>query len=225
MGFYGTSAAGLLPEVLRAFSERHPAYAVTVHELLLGSIDDILDGNVHVAFTRLGQGQTDLEVEVLVQEPRLVAVASSHPLAPRESVTYADLGDESFIINPAVQSERPPARWIDEQRRHGLLGRVAAEASSVQEVLALVAAGLGVCLLPSTVARYYPHPDITYLPCNDAEPALISLARRPGSVSPLVNAWIETARRTVRAFEGGAAGASLSPGDTAISRAPNDEAR
>ncbi len=201
VGFYGSAAAVLLPEVLRAFNERHPAYAVSVHELLLGSIDDILNGNVNIAFTRLRPGQTELEVEVLAQEPRLVAVARSHRLAVREAVTYADLAGESFIVNPAVQSDGPPARWVAEQRRHGLRGRAAAEASSIQEILALVAAGHGVCLLPSTVARHYPRPDVTYLPCSDAEPAAISLAQRPGSVSPAVKALIETARRVVGASE------------------------
>src|SRR5436305_14458180 len=46
VGFYGSAAAVLLPDVLRAFNERHPACAVSVRELLLGSIDDILDGKV-----------------------------------------------------------------------------------------------------------------------------------------------------------------------------------
>src|SRR5436309_1038550 len=70
VGFYGSAAAVLLPTVLRAFNEYHPSYAISVHELLLGSIDDILDGNVNIAFTRLQPGQTELEVELLVEEPR-----------------------------------------------------------------------------------------------------------------------------------------------------------
>jgi DNA-binding transcriptional LysR family regulator len=197
VGFYGSAAAVLLPKVLRAFNERHPSYAVSVHELLLGSIDDLLDGNVNIAFTRLQPGQTELEVEVLGQEPRLVAVARSHRLAAREAVTYAELADESFIVNPAVQSEGPPARWVAEQRHHGLPGRPAAEASSIQEILALVAAESGVCLVPSAVAHHYPRADVTYLPCGDAEPAVISIAWRPGPVFPAVKAFIETARRVV----------------------------
>src|SRR6266567_1597186 len=65
VGFYGSAASTLLPGVLRAFRERHPPCAVSVRELLLGNIDDIVDGKVNLAFTRLLPGQTELEVEVL----------------------------------------------------------------------------------------------------------------------------------------------------------------
>ena len=91
VGFYGSAGSDLLPDVLRAFGERQPAFQVFVRELPLGSIDAILNGEVNVAFTRLQPGQTELEVEVIAQEPRLVALASTHPLAGRESVTFADL--------------------------------------------------------------------------------------------------------------------------------------
>ena len=194
VGFYGSAASALLPDVLRAFNERHPQFAVSVRELLLGSIDDMLEGTVNVAFTRLQPGQTELQAEILAQEPRLVALAVNHPLAERASLTYADLRDEDFIINPAVRDEVPPPRWVEEQRRHGLPGRIAAQATSIQEILALVAAGQGVCLVPSAVAHHYSRTDIAYIPVADADPALVSLAWPPGRLCPAVEAFIQTAR-------------------------------
>jgi DNA-binding transcriptional LysR family regulator len=110
LGFYGSAASELLPEVLRVFGERLPSVDVCVRELLLGSIDDILDGSVNIAFTRLLPGQTELEVEVLTQESRLAALASTHPLAARESLSFADLGEESFIINPVTKCHRRRSR-------------------------------------------------------------------------------------------------------------------
>jgi DNA-binding transcriptional LysR family regulator len=201
VGFYGSAASTLLPRVLRAFSERQPAFAVSVRELLLGSIDDILDGKVNVAFTRLLPGQTELEIEVLAREPRLVALAITHPLAARDTLTYADLSDESFIVNPALESDGTPLRWTSEQRRHGLPGRVAAEATSVQEILALVAATHGVCLVPSAVTQHYPRTDVAYVPVSDAEPAVVSLAWRPGRVSPAADAFIHAARQVATAVD------------------------
>jgi DNA-binding transcriptional LysR family regulator len=194
VGFYGSAGGALLPRVLRVFGDRHRAVTVSVRELLLGTIDPILDGSVGVAFTRLIPGQTELEVEVLAQEPRLVALAGSHPFAARASLAYADLAGESFIINPVMANEGVPARWIAEQRRHGLPGRIAARSTSVQEVLALVAAGRGVCLVPSAVAERYPRTDVVFVPVSDAEPAVVSLAWRQGFIDPAVDAFIETAR-------------------------------
>jgi DNA-binding transcriptional LysR family regulator len=214
VGFYGSAASELLPEVLREFSERLPGIEVSVRELLLGSVDDILDGSVNIAFTRLLPGQAELEVEVLTQEPRLAALASTHPLASHEALTFADLRDESFVINPVARQDGPPPRWLAEQRRHELPGRVAAEATSLQEILALVAAGRGVCLVPQAVADHYPRANVRYMPVSDADPAVVSLAWRRGPICPAVKAFIEASRH-VAASEQGAAATSEST-DTAM---------
>jgi DNA-binding transcriptional LysR family regulator len=185
--------------VLTAFHERQPGTEVSVREILLGNIDEILDGKVDVAFTRLVPDQTEVEVEVLATEPRLIALASTHPLADRKTLTFADLRGESFIVNPMVSQDGPPARWLAEQRRHGLPGRVAAEARSPQEILALVGAGRGVCLVPATAALHDPRPDVAYVLVTDAEPAVVSLAWLPDRASPTVNAFVATAREVANA--------------------------
>jgi DNA-binding transcriptional LysR family regulator len=202
VGFYGSAASELLPDVLRAFGERVPGIEVSVRELLLGSIDDILDGSVNIAFTRLLPGQTELEVEVLAEEPRLLALASTHPLSARQSLRLADLSRESFITNPAAKHEGPPPRWLDEQRRHDLPGRVAGEATSLQEVLALVAARRGVCLLPSAAAKHYPRAGVSYVPVSDADPAVVSLAWRRGPIAPAVEAFIAASRQAAKKKSG-----------------------
>ena len=195
VGFYGSAASELLPEALHVFGERMPFVDVGVRELLLGSIDEILDGSVDVAFTRLLPGQTELEIEVLAHEPRLAALASTHPLANRRSLRFADLGGESFIINPATKHDATPPRWSAEQERHGLPGRVAAEAASLQEILALVAAGRGTCLVPSAVAQHHRRAGVTYVAITDADPAVVSLAWRRGPICSEVRAFIEASRQ------------------------------
>src|SRR5919201_4780440 len=42
VGFYGTAGSELLPETLREFAALHPSVTVSIHELLLGSIDEVL---------------------------------------------------------------------------------------------------------------------------------------------------------------------------------------
>jgi DNA-binding transcriptional LysR family regulator len=194
IGFYGSAGLALLPAVLSAFQRRQPATEVSVREILLGSIDEILDGRVDIAFTRLMPDQTELEVEVIATEPRLIALANTHPLAGRATVAFADLGSESFIINPMVTHGGPPARWLAEQRRHGLPGRVAAQARSPQEIMALVGAGRGVCLVPAAAALHDRRSDVVYVPVTDAEPAVVSLAWLPDRSSPTVKAFVATAR-------------------------------
>jgi DNA-binding transcriptional LysR family regulator len=194
VGFYGSAGRALLPAVLTAFHQRQPVTEVSVREILFGNIDEILDGKVDVAFTRLMPDQTELEVVVIATEPRLIALANTHPLANREALTFADLRGESFIVNPMVAHDGPPARWLAEQRRHGLRGRVAAQARSTQEIMALVGAGRGVCLLPGAAALHDRRPDVVCVPVTDAEPAVVSLAWLPDRSPPTVKAFVATAR-------------------------------
>jgi DNA-binding transcriptional LysR family regulator len=213
VGFYGSAASTLLPDVLHAYSDMCPSVEVSVRELLLDRIDGVLNGEIDVAFTRLlpGQAGADIEVAVLIHEPRLVALAAAHPLAARDSLAFSDLRAESFITNPVIDSPGPPARWLAEQQRHGLPGRVAAEAASIQEILTLVATGRGVCLVPAPVASHYPRADVSYVNVADADPAVVSLAWTRESARPEAEAFIAAARRVASPHTAEAEGAASAP--------------
>ncbi len=195
VGFYGSAGSALLPAILQSFGDEHPSAEVSVRELLLDQIDELLSGGVDVAFTRLLPGQAEVELEVIAREPRVVALPAPHVLSDRAAVTFNELRDESFITNPVVEASASPKRWLAEQARHGLPGRVAAEAASVQEILTLVAAGKGVCLVPLSVAHHYLRADVAYVELSDADPAVVSIAWPRGGLRPIVAAFIEITRR------------------------------
>jgi DNA-binding transcriptional LysR family regulator len=197
VGFYGSAASALLPDLLRSFSDEHPNAHVSVRELLLDQIDELLSGGVDVAFTRLLPGQAEVELEVIAHEPRVVALPALHALSGQVTVKFKELRGESFITNPVVEASAPPKRWLTEQARHGLPGRVAAEAASVQEILTLVGAGKGVCFVPVSVAHHYPRTDVVYVEVSDADPAVVSVAWPRGGLRPIVGAFIEMTRRLV----------------------------
>jgi DNA-binding transcriptional LysR family regulator len=184
----------LLPRILEVFSERHPNVPVSVRDLLLGRLDELLRGEVDVAFTRLLPGQAALELEVIGREPRVVALRADHRLAGRERLAFADLRGERFITNPLLESDGPPARWLAEQARHGLAGDEAAQAASIQEILTLVASRRGVSLVPASVAGHFPRRDVRYVEVVDADPAVTSLAWPRGDLRPAVRAFIAAAR-------------------------------
>jgi DNA-binding transcriptional LysR family regulator len=194
VAFYASAGSELLPQILRAFGERLPAVDVSLRELLLGDLDAVLEASVDVAFTRLLPEQTELEVVVLAEEARLVALPAAHPLAGRSTLTFADLHEEVFITNPAVPADGAPPRWLAEQRRHGLPGRVAASTRSLQEILALVASQRGVCLVPASVARLRARPDVAFIPVTDADPAVTSLVYRPDHESEALAEFIAVAK-------------------------------
>jgi DNA-binding transcriptional LysR family regulator len=196
VGYYGTAASRLLPGTLAAFGERRPSTTVSVRELLFGDLDDITAGKVDLAFTRLRTDQLahlPVTVAELASEPRVLVVARSHRLAGRISVSLRELGEDRFVVNPSVDLNAL-GRWKDEQRRHGLPGRIAGKARSVTELLTMVAAGVGITIVPVSVARQHRPPTITYVPVTDAEPAVISLVWPTGTLSPSAQAFVEAAQ-------------------------------
>jgi DNA-binding transcriptional LysR family regulator len=195
VGFYGSAGSALLPQLLRTFADEHPSAEVSVRELLLDQIDELLAGGVEVAFTRLLPGQAEVELEVIAHEPRVVVLPKGHVLSGRATVRFKELRGESFITNPVVEASAPPKRWLAEQARHGLPGQVAAEAARVQEILTLVAAAKGVSLVPVSVALHYPRGDVVYVGVSDADPAVVSVAWPRGGLRPIVGAFIEMTRR------------------------------
>jgi DNA-binding transcriptional LysR family regulator len=194
IGFAGSAGSGLLPAAVRAFGEERPAVEVSIRELRLDTLDELLAGAVDLAFTRLVPGQADVRIEVLAEEPRVAVLPTGHRLARRRTIRFRDLRGEGFITNPVGDATGPPTRWLAEQRRHGLPGRVSARAASIQEILALVALGRGVCLVPETVAESYPRSDVAYVRVADADPAVISVAWTPEAMRPAVEGFVATAR-------------------------------
>lgn len=75
------------------------------------------------------------------------------------------------------------------------------------EIVELVAAGRGACLVPAAAASYYSRPDLAYVPVNDIAPAVVSLARRPGPATAIVAAFTDSARRATQRAPGPAAAA------------------
>ncbi|MBJ7472492.1 MAG: LysR family transcriptional regulator [Solirubrobacteraceae bacterium] len=192
VGVLGTSSAVLFPLVAALVAEQDPGRRLEPRQLTTHA--ELEAGDVDVAFTRLEIDETTLELAPLLRERRVLAMASSHPLASAESLMMAELAGESFITQRRGNNPKYRARWVDEQLRHGLSGAVAREVSEAEELMALLAAGRGVCLVPATAARYYARPGISYVPVVDAETVPISLAWRPGTDPELVDTVIGAAR-------------------------------
>lgn len=202
VGFTGSAASQLLPEVLKRLRRRWPDLQVSLQELTMFRYDQLRAGELDVVFGRLTPAEApDLYVTVLLEEPRFVALWDGHPLAGRRSVRMADLSADGFITQPEAVNPAFHATWLAEQHAHGLPGLVAGEASSIQEFLNLVAAGHGVCLTPAAAASYNPWPGITYVPVRDAAPSALSVIRRRGDRDPRTTALVEAARSEAGPYE------------------------
>ncbi|GIF62665.1 LysR family transcriptional regulator [Asanoa ishikariensis] len=147
LAFLATTANHLLPPIVRAARSHLPEVSVLTTETTIGPlVDGMLDGSYDLAFTRPPQ-VPGLATHTIATEQVCAVLPAGHPLADRASLALADLAGERWVMTPRSSWE-PWHRAFDESfRAAGFTPEVVARDASVQGLLGLVAAGVGVTRL------------------------------------------------------------------------------
>lgn len=152
VGAFATSARGLLPRALRQVEDAHPDLQVTLHELEpVDSLPALVRGTVDLVVAQDWAGAPLALPEGLIRASLMddvadVALPRGHRLASQRSVPLADLAGEPWISWPSGSICHD---WLlVTLRRHGREPNVRHTAAEYATQLALVEAGLGVCVLP-----------------------------------------------------------------------------
>ncbi|MEU0936354.1 MULTISPECIES: LysR substrate-binding domain-containing protein [unclassified Embleya] len=165
VGAFATAGAVLVPRTVAAFRAAHPGVALTLDEgltrrLLSRIAADELD--VAVVGGAGADASAGATLHPLLDEPMLVALPRSHPLAGRRHVRPAELADAEWIAGSA----RPEDTLLGPYLREGFAPRIVFVAADWIAKQGLVAAGLGVTLVPALAA-----------PALRSDLALVSLRR------------------------------------------------
>ncbi|OXY94091.1 LysR family transcriptional regulator [Streptomyces diastatochromogenes] len=190
---------GLLPAIRSRFTAAHPEATARLRQV---SWEDptagLADGSADVAFVWLPLPDEERYAwTVLAEEPRLVALPDTHPLAARAEIDFTDLLDEPFLALPRTAG---PLRdyWLALDARAGRPPRIGAEIAGVEETYEALVAGLGVCLLAEGNAPLITLGGVTTRPVRGIGPSRYALAwRREDEGRPLVRAYAEACRATV----------------------------
>jgi DNA-binding transcriptional LysR family regulator len=193
---------GLLPAIRSRFTAAHPEAAVRLRQV---SWEDptggLADGEVDVAFVWLPLPDAERYAwTVVAEEPRLVALPDTHPLAARSEVDFADLAAEPFLALPPSAGVLRDF-WLALDERAGRPPRIGAEIAGTEETYEALVAGLGVCLVAEGNAPLITLGGVTTRPVRGLSPSRYALAwRRADAGRPLVRGYAEACRRvTVRA--------------------------
>jgi DNA-binding transcriptional LysR family regulator len=135
--------------LLREFHARHPAVKLTVREALSTALaDELRADTLELAFLSIvdDADRHGLETRPLASEPLVAVLPHEHRLAGRRRVRVEDLRDEEFVAFPVGATIRDAVRRAAADA--GFAPRIAFESSDVARTRAIVAAGLGVAVLP-----------------------------------------------------------------------------
>ncbi len=198
IGVTGTAALNpLVPACIRAYKNKYPDVELQVMEAnALVLTPALLEDRLDVALLRPSQSEPDtLNEEVLTDEPLLIALPASHILAQRgTAIDLLELRDDPFILTPRSIGTSLHDASLKACEDAGFTPRLGPAAPHIASILTLVAAELGVSLVPESVAQVKMQ-NIVLLPASGPPPRLsISLAYRRGTTSPVVKNFIIAAR-------------------------------
>jgi DNA-binding transcriptional LysR family regulator len=187
-----TESASLHPfvhSVIRAFRAAAPDVALTVEETNTAELVEALrQKRLDLAFVRSPVGDaTGLTMETMLVEDMVAALPADHPLAAdgrRKSISLAALADQAFIMTRRPNGPGLYDTIIAACRAAGFSPHVMQEARKNLSTLSLVAAGLGVSVIPASMTRVNAE-GIVYLKFNDAPDlkAPLHLAYREGEIA------------------------------------------
>jgi DNA-binding transcriptional LysR family regulator len=199
LAVFGSAVGTWMVPAVHAFRRRHPTVllVLTVAESE-AAIEMVLTGDVDLAVVTRAAGSAvdgSLALQELFRDPLRVAMAADHPLADRASLRLADLAGEPWM----VATSRECADWVvfsDACRRAGFAPRIAYRHEDYLTLLGLVAAGLGVALIPGIVHAAIRCDGVTVLPIAPREPTrrVAAVAIRAAVNQPAVSAMLAALR-------------------------------
>jgi DNA-binding transcriptional LysR family regulator len=188
----------LVPSAIRSFREAFPAVSLVLTEGLSNEIvAQFNNDQMDVAFVRARQIHAEsVLVKPLQEEPLVVALPSHHPLARGErskAVPLKHLASDPFImIGPAGTGLHDET--VAACRAAGFAPRLGQPAPRITSTLGLVAAGLGIALVPSTMQSVR-MTGVVYRRLQGVAPkAFLGLAWRRDDPSPVLKQFVNLVR-------------------------------
>jgi len=191
IGFVSSANFTVLPPAIRQFRELRPR--VQLELLPLPSSDQIEavhGGTLDVGLVRLPASATGLHVEVVMTEEMVAAIPDNHRLATHQEVGAEDLVNESMVLFPYQLMPGFVGQVLEMfASTCGKAPRVVQQAIHHETALGLVAAGVGLSILPAS-ASLITAGGVRFLPIRSSPKTDLAIVRRLEEPSPASAAFI-----------------------------------
>ncbi|MGK9414986.1 LysR family transcriptional regulator [Pseudomonas cedrina] len=199
LGYVSSIAlSDLFSQAIQAFAQRFPDVQLTLVECASGRLGaQVADGRLDIGLSRLSPQGEEVQALSLGEERLVAAVSSDSPLACQPSVNLVQLSAYPLILFPADYGSGLNTSIEQLYRRHGLALRPGPTGRQITSIIALVAAGQGVALVPECTQSLM-NKGVTYRPLveRDACAQLLVLTRTE-TQSVLVDAFLAVIARSL----------------------------
>lgn len=168
------------------WQERMPGVAVELVPLAVAAqLDALQGGEIDAALVRLPVGAAELHVIPLYDEVPVVVCAADSHLTAADELTLADLAGEVVIVpeDDVLSVQVPDA-----------IAPAFAAPETTADAIATVAAGVGIVIVPMSLARLHHRKDADHRVLTDGPTSTVALAWPRDAASPLVDTFIGIVR-------------------------------
>lgn len=186
-----------LPQTLLRYSQIAPRVSLQLSEMYTEpQYAALLGGQIDVGFVRDEPAHPlavrSIRLNVIDREPLLLALPTGHPLAGRSSLHLAEVAGDAFVSQPRQLVATLYDRLVKLATRAGFQPTIIQHAQQINGLLALVAGGLGLALVPASM-RVVRLVGVSYVPLEDADAyLLLALASRVDDTSPVLQQFLAT---------------------------------
>ncbi|OFJ53400.1 LysR substrate-binding domain-containing protein [Mycolicibacterium grossiae] len=151
----------------RIWAERHPDVPLTLRSVAAAdAAEEVRAGTLDMAVLRLPTDTSGLATIPLYEETTVAVVPTDHVISAADEITAADLTDEPTLrpLDDVVDWPAAPGAPVDHRPE------------TTSAAIELVAAGVGVLVVPQSLARLHHRRDLTHRPIVDAPACPVALA-------------------------------------------------
>jgi len=159
VGVFGSSLLNVVPRLLARFSETHPEVDVNIvlhNAHKRQQIDALRQRRILIAFDRFLPDDPDLTIEVVTEEPLLVALNAAHPLAANKTIDMGQLRNELLLL-PAGIDSHIGRKLLQLCKDHGFDPQVLPGGGDVITTVAMIAASRSLKARPSSASNWLNH--------------------------------------------------------------------
>jgi DNA-binding transcriptional LysR family regulator len=202
IGFVTSAIYSVMIPTLRGFHSQFSQVEIRCHEMATpNQLEALRKGDISVGFLRTPIADDSIHTHLLQSEFLVLVLPEDHPAASKSKLHLEDFASEPFILFPRKQGPGAYDQIISTCQGAGFSPILGQEGNEMQSMLGLVAAGLGISLVPASL-RNLRRPGVVYKelasPTSEIE---ISLAIRKGENAPVERSFIEVALRIAKSFK------------------------
>jgi DNA-binding transcriptional LysR family regulator len=196
LGFTMYAAHGIVPSLVRRFSEVRPDVHLILEERIPTELDEmLLEGRLDAVVTFGVDYRPRLQSVLLCRDRLQLVVPAGHSLASADNIGAKQLQGEKLIAAPASVAPTLRSAIAIYLAESGVVPYFGFEPRLQQTIIQLVAEGLGIALVPQSIAAQLP-PGAVSKPLRDAPEFDVVLCAPVSSKSPVVPSLFDVATNT-----------------------------